>query len=73
MSAALTSPTRPSAVARFWRRVWLAFRIKSAERDYRALAEQMQRDLLQLEAWSKQIAIWRAEAAYHQEPTKEGS
>jgi hypothetical protein len=73
MSAALTSPARPTPLARFWRRVWLAYRVTQAEKDYRALAEQMQRDLLQLEVYSKQIAIWRAEIAYHQEPTKEGS
>jgi hypothetical protein len=73
MSAALTSPSRRDGpLARFWHRVWLAFRIKQAEKDYRALAEQMERDLLQLEAYSAQIAQWRAEIAFHQEP-KEGA
>lgn len=72
MSAALASPGRPSALTRWWRRAWLTYRVRCAMRDYQALMDQMDRDLAQVEAYSKQIAIWRAEIAYHQEP-QEGS
>lgn len=68
MSTALTSPARPTPLQRFWRRVWLSYRIRQAEKDHAGLCEQIQRDLAQAESITRQIAIWRAESAYHQEP-----
>lgn len=71
MSTALLASPAASPLRRALRRLWLAYRIAEAERDYRGLVEQMDRDLLTAEAWSKQIAEWRAEIAFNQNPRRD--
>jgi hypothetical protein len=71
MSTALLASPAASPLRRAIRRLWLAYRISEAERDHRGLCEQIQRDLAQAEAITAQIAEWRAEIAFNQNPRRD--